>query len=208
MTRRSLAALVATLALAALSPAGTASAKSGETYVFLVSRVDLGQGVPKEVEGQVVARLGAAIEQHDELEARLAAGAPDPEAAPQKFKNYLKSKRQRAFRVNVEVSQFTSEVEPATRGLHGQPPSKNSQYLTVRVALRLFGETVPDRTMAFTGDGSAAVKLEVGKTVRPRDREEATSAALDQAVASAIAESLARLKEPPASTSKKGAGKK
>ncbi|HKE16122.1 MAG TPA: hypothetical protein VKB80_14700 [Kofleriaceae bacterium] len=209
MTRRSLAALAAPLVLAALSPGRPASAKSGETYVFLVSRVDLGKGVPGEVEAQVAARLGAAIEQNEELEARLGEGAPDPDADPKKFKSYLKSRRQRAFKVNVEVSQYSTEVEPAARGLRGQPARKDSQYLTVRIALRLFGETVPDRTMAFTGDGSAAVKLEVGKTVRPRDREEAASAAIDQAVASAIAESLTRLKAPPAaSPPKKKPGKK
>jgi hypothetical protein len=73
----------------------------------------------------------------------------------------------------------------------------------VRVALQLFGETIPDRVMAFSGEGSATVKLEVGKTVRPRDREEASSAAIDEAVASAITRSLEKLQEPPPSQQKK-----
>ncbi len=207
MTRRILA-VGALVALAALVGDRPAWAKSRETYVFLISRVELGKDVPKEVEPQLVARLGAAIADNEDLEASVAAGAPDPEAQPEKFKKYLKSRRQRAFRVNVDVGQFSSELEPVRGGPRGQAARKNSQYLTVRVSLRLFGETVPDRVMAFTGDGSATVKLEVGKTVRPRDREEASAQALDQAVASAIAESLTKLKEPPPSTKKKKPGKK
>jgi len=207
MTRRILA-VGALVALAALVGDDPAWAKSRETYVFLISRVDLGKDVPKEVEKLLLARLGAAIADHEELEASLGQGAPDPESEPQKFKKYLKSRRQRAFKVNVDVSQFSSQLEPVRGGPRGQAARKNSQYLTVRVSLRLFGETVPDRSMAFTGDGSATVKLEVGKTVRPRDREEATSGALDQAVASAIAESLTKLQEPPPSTKKKKPGKK
>ena len=202
MTRRIFAA-GALVALAALVGDRPAWAKSRETYVFLVSRVELGKDVPEEVEQQTVARLGAAIAGHDELEASLAESSPDPDTHPEKFKKYLKSRRQRAFRVNVDISQFSSELEPVRGGPRGQAARKDSQYLTVRVSLRLFGETVPDRTMAFTGDGSATVKLEIGKTVRPRDREEATAQALDQAVASAIAESLTKLKEPPPSTKKK-----
>jgi hypothetical protein len=202
MTRRIFAAgaLVALAALVGHRPAG---AKSRETYVFLISRVELAKDVPVEVEKLTAARLGAAIADHEDLEAALAERAPDPEAQPEKFKKYLKARRQRAFRVNVDVSQFSSELEPVRGGPRGQAARKDSQYLTVRVTLRLFGETVPDRTMAFTGDGSATVKLEIGKTVRPRDREEATAQALDQAVASAIAESLTKLKAPPPSTKKK-----
>jgi hypothetical protein len=189
------------VALVGLLAPGLAQAKPRETYVFLISRVELGKEVPAEVEEQAATRVNAAIAAHDQLEAALAAGAPDPEAEPKKFKSYLKARRQRAFKVNVEVTVYSMAVEQASAGR-----GKTGQYLTVRVELRLFGETVPDRVMAFTGDGSATVKLEVGKNVRPRDREEASSAALDQAVAGAIEQSLRRLSEPPPSQKKKRKG--
>ena len=57
--------------------------------------------------------------------------------------------------------------------------------------------------MAFTGEGSATVKIEVGKTVRQRDRDEAIAAALDQAAASAIDESLRKLDQPEETKGKK-----
>ncbi|HTE54088.1 MAG TPA: hypothetical protein VK698_24710 [Kofleriaceae bacterium] len=199
MTRRTLGLTLALAALATLGVSGPARAKPRESYVFLLSRVDLAKGVPAELEAQVTARVNAAIAAREGLESSLAAGAPDPEAAPKKFKEYLKARRKRAFKVSVEVSQFSVEVE------QGQVSGRPAQYVTARVTLRLFGETVPDRTMAFTGDGSATVKLEVGKTVRPRDRQEATSSTLDQAVASAIDQSLRRLAQPD--QDKKKAGK-
>jgi hypothetical protein len=185
-------------ALAALAASRSAQAKPRETYVFLISRVDLGKDVPKEVEEQTALRVNAAIAAHDQLEAALASGAPDPDAQPKKFKSYLKARRQRAFKVNVEVSDYSMDVEQASAGR-----GKTGQYLTVRVSLRIFGETVPDRVMAFTGDGSATVKLEVGKNVKPRDREEASASALDQAVAGAIEQSLRKLDQPPPSEKKK-----
>ncbi|HWM88145.1 MAG TPA: hypothetical protein VNO33_19965 [Kofleriaceae bacterium] len=199
MSRRSVSLCAALIALAALAAGRPAWAKPRESYVFLVSRVELAKGVPGEVEAQVTARLAAAIDGHEELESSLGEGAPDPEKDPQKFKSYLKARRQRAFKVNIDVSQYSSEIEQAAGG-RGQG---SKQYLTVRVTLRLFGETMPDRVMAFTGDGSATVKLEIGKTARPRDREEANSAVLDQAVASAIEQSLQKLKQPPPSEAKK-----
>jgi hypothetical protein len=203
MNRRSFAVGAALAALAVLAPSGSARARPRDTYVFLISRVDLGKGIPAEVKGQTSARVDAAILAHEELAPALGQDAPDPEAEPQKFKKYLKARRQRAFKVNVEVTQYSIELEPVPGAR-----STSSQYLTVRAAVRLFGETVPDRVMAFTGDGSATVKLEVGKTVRPRDRDEATSSALDQAVAGAIAQALRKLDEVPPSEKKKKPGKR
>jgi hypothetical protein len=205
MIPRSLALGAAVAALALAIPSAPARAKSRETYVFLISRVELAKGVPKEVEAQVLARLGTAVAEHAHLEASLPAAAPDPEAQPQKFKDYLKARRQRAFKVNVDVSEYSIEAATETKR------DATGQVVIVRVALQLFGETMPDRVMAFSGEGSATVKLEVGKTVRPRDREEATSAAIDEAVASAITRSLEKLQEPPPSekkTKKKKSGKK
>lgn len=190
--------LVVAAALAALAVSRPAHAKPRETYVFLLSRVDLAKAVPADLEAPVTARVGAAIAAREGLAARLPEGAPDPDAAPKKFKEYLKAKRHRAFKVNIEVSQFAAESETSSTG------ARPTNYFTARVTLRLFGETVPDRTMAFTGDGSATVKIEVGKTVRQRDRDEAIAAALDQAAASAIDQSLRKLDQPKAGKPGKG----
>jgi hypothetical protein len=189
---RAVPALACALVLAA--PA-LAHAGPRETYIFLLSRVDLGKkGAPPALEQQVTSELAKQIAGHKDLDGALPADAPDPEARPEPFKAFLKKRKQRAFKVNVEITDFESGSE-ARDG--------RSNLLTVRIALRLFGETVPDRVMAFTGDGSATVKVEYGKTLREADSKYAYQQALELAVADALKTSIARLREPPPTQQKK-----
>jgi hypothetical protein len=196
--RTRLSTLAAALAVVAAGLAAwpaSARAKPKETYIFLVWKVGLENKTPKELSEMVSTRLRSAIEAHEILPA-VPEGAPDPESEPDKFKTYLKAKNMRAFRMNVQVTKYSQDVEEA-------PGKPGSQYLTVRVALRIFAESYPARGMALTGDGSATVKLEIGKTVRDADKKEANSSALDEAVNKAIEQVLVKLREPPPSSSKK-----
>jgi hypothetical protein len=174
-----------------------------ETYIFLVSRVDLAaKGMPRPLADAVKAELAKAIDAHPELDGALPAGAPDPERAPDAFTAYLARRKQRAFKVNVEITDYASEIEER---------AGRDRVLTVRVALKLFGETMPVRVMAFTGDGTATIKIEIGKTLRDKDRTYADQQALELAVSDAIKTSIERLREPPPSQAKgkgKGKGKK
>jgi len=191
-----LAAALAVLAAGiALAPA-SAAAKSKETYIFLVWKVGLENKTPKELSEMVSTRLHAAIEANKDIDPAVPQGAPDPEKEAEKFKAYLKARNKRAFRMNVQVTQYSQTVEAAA----GKP---GTQYLTVRVALRLFAESFPQRGLALTGDGSATVKLEIGKTASEADKKEANSSALDQAVQTAIEQLLVKLREPPPSQPKK-----
>jgi hypothetical protein len=174
----------------------TARAKSKETYIFLVWKVGLENKTPKELSEMVATRLRSAIDAHKDIEATVPAGAPDPEKETEKFKAYLKARKMRAFRLNVQVTKYSQELEAV-------PGKGDSQYLTVRVSLRLFAESYPERGMSWTGDGSATVKLEIGKTARDADKKEANSSALDEAVAKAIEQVLVKLREPPPGQAKK-----
>lgn len=192
MQARNRPARAAALALAALAALAVAWPRAAEakrrkkpTYVFLVTRVELEKGVPAKLEAVLREKLAAAIEEHAQLEAKLDEDAPDPEKDPKAFERYLKKKRISAYKVNVEVIGYERTVE--------DNPNKSGNVLTVHVALRLFGETMPKRVMAFTGDGSATIKLETGKTVRSRDDQVAHEDATELAVADAVAVSLRKL---------------
>jgi hypothetical protein len=193
-----LAAALAVIAAGLAAWPASAAAKPKETYIFLVWKVGLENKTPKELSEMVSTRLRSSIEAHKILPA-VPEGAPDPESAPDKFTAYLKAKNMRAFRMNVQVTKYSQDVEEA-------PGKPGSQYLTVRVALRLFAESYPARGMAMTGDGSATVKLEIGKTVRDADKKEANNSALDEAVNKAIEQVLVKLREPPPSSKKKKKG--
>jgi hypothetical protein len=189
------ACAAAFLVTTAVAPRDAAAGK--ETYIFLVSKVELSKGIPKEVDPEVTGRLNHAIDAHADIDGTIPKGAPDPESAPEKFKAYLSKHNQRAFKMNVLVSQYSQTVEPA-------PGKGSSQYLTVRVSLRLFAETFPGRGFALTGDGSATIKLEIGKTVSAADKKEANGASIDQAITSAVDELLVKLRQkPPKATKKK-----
>lgn len=180
------------VALALVAP-GTADAKrKKQRYYFEIGAVDLADGIPAEVADRVRAQMGKELSAHDIILTELPAAAPDPKAAPKRFKKFLKRHKIRAFTIKIDVTEYTRQVEEMPEGRRGK-------RLKVSVSLRMFGETIPDRSMGFAGAGSAAIKLEVGSKVRERDEQEAHEAAFEPAVADAVAESLRKLQLPPPS---------
>ena len=135
------AALAVVFAGLAAVPA-SAGAKSKETYIFLVWKVGLENKTPKELSEQVATRLRSAIDAHKDIEPKVPDGAPDPEKDPEKFNAYLKGKKMRAFKMNVQVTKYSQDVEPG--------PQADSKYVTVRVSLRLFAESYPGRGLSWT----------------------------------------------------------
>lgn len=176
--------------------ASTAEAKGKESFVFLHSSVDLGKGIPADLAADVKDRLAKKIAAHPDLSDALPKDAPDPKTEPKKLARYLAKRGIRVYRLGVKVSSYSEETEPV-------PGKTHSQYFTVRVGLELYADTYPKRTWAIDGSGSATVKLEVGKKVRPPDRKEGRAASLDEATDRAIDAVLAKLREPPPKQKKK-----
>jgi hypothetical protein len=139
---------------------------------------------------KVKAQVEKAFAGHPQLVVALD-GAPDPKAEPDKFIAHLKKlKLAGAHRVSVEIVDAREETE----AMENRP---GEQRLVIRLGIRMFSETIPKRMMGFTGEGSSTIKVEVGKKVRPRDREYAWDQASELAVKDAIAVSLTKLAIPP-----------
>lgn len=193
-SRWAISSLVALAAIALASPAlAKGKKKPDKPYVFELTRIELKKGVPQHVHKAIEKQIAAAIDAHEQLIATLDDDAPDPDKEPKKYEAYLKRRNQRAFKVNVEVTSYTHEVEQDER----------VRRLTVSIALRMFGETIPQRVMAFSGDGSATVKIDIGKKLRKRDTEYANEEAMKLAVEEALATSIKKLKAPPDKSKKK-----
>ena len=62
------------------------------------------------------------------------------------------------------MTEASEEVVP----MEGKP---NTQRFVVHLGVHVLGETIPGRTMGFTGDGSATIKQEVGTKLRDKDRD-------------------------------------
>lgn len=189
--------LFVVLALTAL--AQPAEAKAKKRYYFELAEVKSAESLGKvgaELVAPATAQVTKAIAGHPQLVAVLE-GAPDPRTDARGFKKWLtKKKLSGAYRVNVEVIAFEEELEDKDESL------SKEKRLIIRLSLRTFGETIPERVMGFSGEGSATIKLDVGKKLRPKDRDYAIAQAFEMAMADALASSLTKLAAPPAKPKK------
>jgi len=145
--------------------------------------------VAKSATPRVELQIKKAFASHPQLVAKLD-GAPDTANAPAYRKYLVKKGLAGAYLVTVEVTEATEELIPVD-------DKPNTQRLSVRVGVHILGERIPDRTMGFTGDGSATIKQEVGKKVRDRDREYAWDSAAEVAIADAMKTVFKQLAVPP-----------
>jgi hypothetical protein len=145
-------------------------------------KADVAKAAVPRVEGQVK----KVLESHPQL-AKLE-GAP-PKDQADAYRKYLAQKGLAgAYLLTVEVTSASEEVEPMDR--------PNTQRLTVSISVHVLAEAIPGRTIGFTGDGRATVKQEVGKKVRPRDREVAWDQAAEVAIADAMSTVFKQLEKP------------
>jgi hypothetical protein len=185
--------VVAVVALLFAAPRTADAAKPKKKYFFELAEVkaadSLGQA-GKDLAPVTQAQVAKSIASHEQIVVTLD-GAPD-RANAKAFKAYLKKKKLAgAYRVNVELISFEEELEDKDESVNKE------KRLVIRLSLRTFGETIPDRVMGFSGEGSSTVKLDVGKKLRPKDREYAINQAVELAMNDALASSMEKLAKPP-----------
>jgi hypothetical protein len=189
---RVLAAAVAAAAVV-LSVAQPALAAPKKRYHYELTQVtakaevpaDVGQIALPRVKGQVV----KAFASHPQLVTDLP-GAPDATADATGYRKYLVGKGLAgSYYVTVELTGASYAVEP----VDAKP---GTQRIAVHVALHMLGENIPGRTIAFTGEGEATIKQEVGKTIRQADIDYSWDQAAETAVKDAIETSLKQLAKP------------
>lgn len=171
-----LVALCATVTLAHAQP-------NKKKYHFELAAVNVKPEVKadaaKSSQGPVETQVKKAFETHPQLVADLGKDAPDWKTAADAYRKHLAKKGiTSALLVTVDITDASEELQPTDK--------PNTQRLVVKVSVHLLGETMPGRTMGFTGDGSATIKQEVGKKVSERDRkfawDDAAKAAVDDAM--------------------------
>lgn len=184
--------IVLAVVLVVFTPRTEAAPK--KKYHFELTKVlvkpEVAPDVAKEAQPRVEAVFEKALKTHPQLVMDIA-GAPDPEANAQGYRKFLAKKGiAGAYRVTVEVTEASIEIVP-------MEDKKNTQRISVTVGLHVLGETIPGRTMGFTGDGRATVKQEVGMKIRDKDRQFTWESAAETAVEHALGECFAKLAKPP-----------
>jgi hypothetical protein len=180
-----LAAIAATAAPAAAAPK--------KKYHFELTAVSAKAEVKPEVARLATPRVDAQVRKvfagHPQLVAKLD-GAPDPRSSADAYRRYLTQHGiAGAYLVTVEITDASEALEPLD--------DKTSQRLVIRIGIHVLGETVPGRTMGFTGDGKATIKQEVGIKLRDRDREYTWDQAAELAVDDAMKTVFQQLAAPP-----------
>lgn len=201
---KSLILAVVAMALVVALPSAHAAPKK---YHFELTKVlvkdEVKPDVGKEAQPRIEGVFKKALDSHPQLVQTLE-GAPDPEANNgDPYRKFLAKKGvTAAYRVTVEVTEASIEIVPVEE-------KKNTQRIVVSVGLHVLGETIPGRTMGFTGDGRATVKQEIGMKVRDKDRQFTWDSAAETAVQKALEECFAKLGKPaPPPTTKKKTTKK
>lgn len=181
------------LVAAVLLFAPRADAAPKKKYHFELTKVLIKPEV-KEADGKVAqprveAVFKKALAEHPQLVADLE-GAPDPNTNAAAYRKFLTKKGvSGAYLVTVEITSASEELVPLE-------DKKNAQRLVVQVGIHVLGETIPGRTMGFTGDGAATVKQEVGMKVRDKDREFTWDSAAQTAIDEALKTAFAKLALP------------
>jgi hypothetical protein len=181
-------------ALVVFAPHTAADAAPKKKYHFELTKVltkpEVKADVAKEAQPRIEAVFKKALETHPQLVMKID-GAPDPESNAAGYRKFLAKKGiAGAYLVTVEVTEASIEIVPLEE-------KKNSQRISVTVGLHVLGETIPGRTMGFTGDGRATVKQEVGMKIRDKDRQFTWDSAAETAVENALKECFAKLALPP-----------
>ena len=177
-----------------------AEAAPKKKYHWALTKVLVKPEVKPEVGNEAQPRIEAVFKKALETNPQLVAsveGAPDPDAKPDAYRKVLTKKGiHAAYLVTVEVTEASIEIVPVEE-------KKNTQRIVVSVGIHVLGETVPGRTMGFTGDGRATVKQEIGMKIRDKDRQFTWDSAAETAVAKAIEESFTKLAKPTPTPVKK-----
>jgi hypothetical protein len=182
--------LIAGVALALTAPADAAPKKK---YHYELTQVTADSGVAADVSKSALPRVEAQVRKafntHPQLVGDVT-GAPDPNTDANGYRKFLVRKGLAdSFYVTVNITAATEELEP-------QETKPGSQRLTVHLAIHMLGEHIPGRTIAFTGDGEATIKQEVGRVVRQADHDYSWDSAAEIAVKDAIETTLKQLAQP------------
>ncbi len=183
--------VMALMFFATASNADAAPAK--KKYHFQLTKVlvkpEVKADVAKLAQARVEALFKKALEEHPQLVQQLE-GAPDPETQAAAYRKWLTKKGiSGAYLVTVEITSATQEIIPLEE-------KKNTQRIVVSLGIHVLGETIPGRTMGFTGDGAATVKQEFGLKVRDNDVQFTFDGAADPAINDALKTCFAKLALP------------
>jgi hypothetical protein len=98
----------------------------------------------------------------------------------------LKKRALRGFDVTVRIENFKQELKDPR-------PGGRLKQMAVEVRLTVFGTTIPDAKLSFSGSGSSGVEAEVAEKTMAKDAADAGRDAIKDAIKQAVDQAVLKL---------------
>jgi hypothetical protein len=181
MTRLAVAVLLAAAAMAA--PGHAAAPK----YYFQMQPVKAGPEIDAALKAYAGEALRAELASRPEWASDIGpAGQAGPSQDRAALLEELKKRKLRGFDVTARIEKLKQEVKDP------KPGGRNKQ-LAVEVELTVFGTTIPDAKLAFSGDGQSGSEAEVSEKHLAADTTEATNDVVKDAIKQAVDQAVLKL---------------
>ncbi len=185
MTRWTLAVSAAVMAAAAI-PAAPLRAATPK-YYFQLQPVKAGPEVDADLKAFTGEALKAELAARPEWASDIGpAGQAGPGTDRAALVAELKKRNLRGFDVTARIEKLKQEVKDP------KPGARNKQ-LVVQVELTVFGTTIPDAKLAFSGDGSSGSEAEVSDRRLAADTAETTKDVIKDAIKQAVDQAVFKL---------------
>ncbi len=176
-----LAAALATVTLRALP------APAAPKYYFQLQPVKAGPEVDAELKKYTSEALKAELASRPEWASDIGpAGAAAPGTDRTALVGELKKRNLRGFDVTARIEELKQEVKDP------KPGARNKQ-LAVEVQLTVFGTTIPDAKLAFSGDGQSGSEAEVSERRLAADTADTTKDVVKDAIKQAVDQAVLKL---------------
>jgi hypothetical protein len=181
MTRLAVAVLAAAAAMAA--PAYAAAPK----YYFQMQPVKAGAEIDAALKAYAGDALRAELASRPEWASDIGpAGQAGPGQDRGALLEELKKRKLRGFDVTARIEKLKQEVKDP------KPGGRNKQ-LAVEVELTVFGTTIPDAKLAFSGDGQSGSEAEISEKHLAADTTSATNDVVKDAIKQAVDQAVVKL---------------
>jgi hypothetical protein len=183
------------LGAAATPPAGAAAPK----FYFRLGEVKAGPDVEEALKTYAGEALKADLASRPEWASNVEVGTTDTEALVAE----LKKRNLRGFSVVVRFEHLQKEIKEPSAGAR-------RKRAAVDVKLTVFGTTIPEAKLSFSGDGEAGVEAEVSDKGMEPETQALAKDAIKDAVKQAVDQAVLKLsvgKSAPLNESKRGKGK-
>jgi hypothetical protein len=182
MTRWTLAALAAGAATMAV-PVHAAAPK----FYFQMQPVKAGPEIDAAVKTYAGEALRTELASRPEWASDIgAAGQEGPGQDRSGLAAEIKKRNLRGFDVTARIEKLKQEVKDP------KPGARNKQ-LAVEVQLTVFGTTIPDAKLAFSGDGQSGSEAEISEKRLAADITETTNDVLKDAIKQAVDQAVLKL---------------